>query len=110
MRPPSAHCVRPAGQLQVPSVHDAPSGQRVPHEPQLAALVSVSTHADTIMPPRPPKPKVHIVSPPSPQPAAHIPPEHVVPIPHRAPQRPQLALFEVGSTHVVPQRISDDEH
>ena len=80
----------------------------VPHEPQFAALVCVSTQADSIIPPRPPS--VHMVSPPSPQPAAHMPLEHVVPSPQRAPQRPQLALSEVGSTHVVPQRISDDEH
>lgn len=109
MRPPSAHCVRPAGQLQVPSLHVAPSGQRVPHEPQFAALVSVSTHVVAIIPPRPAG-RVHVVSPPSPQPAAHMPLEQVVPTRQRAPQRPQLALSEVGSTHVVPQRISDAEH
>jgi hypothetical protein len=39
----SAHCVSPAGQLQVPFVQVPPKGQFVPHEPQLPLLVDVST-------------------------------------------------------------------
>jgi hypothetical protein len=109
----SAHCVSPAGQLQVPFVQEVPL-HPVPHDPQLLALVNVSTQLDVIPPgpgkgPGNPGP-VHLVSPASPQPGAQILVEHVVPEPQVLPQRPQFALSEVGSTHVEPQRMSDDEH
>jgi hypothetical protein len=107
-RKPNWHCVRPAGQLQVPLTHEPPNGHSVPHDPQFALLVSVSTHVDIIIPRRPMA--VHMVRPPSPQPAAHMPLEQVVAPRHPLPQRPQLALFVVGSTHVAPHWMSDDEH
>jgi len=108
IRIPNEHWVRPAAQPQVPSVHEPPNGQNVPHDPQFVALVSVSTQVDIMTPPRPIA--VHMVSPPSPQPAAHMLSEQVVPPRHALPQRPQFALFEVGSTHVMPHRMSDEEH
>jgi hypothetical protein len=106
-RRPSAHCVRPAAQLHVPSTHEPPNGHNVPHEPQFVLLVSVSTQVDII--PRKPG-AVHMVSPPSPQPAAHMLFEHVVAPRQTLPQRPQFALFDVGSTHVAPHWMSDGEH
>jgi hypothetical protein len=106
-RRPSAHCVRPAAQLHVPSTHEPPNGHSVPHEPQFAALVNVSTQVDVI--PRKPI-MVHMVRPPSPQPAVHMLLEHVFAPRQTFPQRPQFVLFDVGSTHVAPQRMSDDEH
>jgi hypothetical protein len=110
-KPPneSAHCVSPAGQLQVPFVHVPPKGQLVPHEPQLALSVDLSTHMDVRDPGRNPC-EEHLVSPASPQPAAHLLLKHVVPPLQTLPHRPQLALFEVGSTHVAAHRMSEDEH
>jgi hypothetical protein len=110
-KPPilNAHCVSPAGQLQVPFVHVPPKGQFVPHEPQLAGSVDLSTHMDATDPGKNPC-EEHRVSPASPQPAAHLLSKHVVPPVQALPQRPQFALSEVGSTHVAAQRMSDDEH
>ncbi len=42
-RPP--HVVVPAGQAQVPAVHEAPPWQTFPHAPQLLLLVESTTHA-----------------------------------------------------------------
>ncbi len=59
--PVSVQSVVPVAHWQAPAVHVAPAGQALPHEPQLAWLVFVSTQAVTVMPPRPVS--VHAVSP-----------------------------------------------
>lgn len=40
----------------------------------------------------------------------HMPATHDCPAPQRLPQRPQLLVSVVGSTHVVPQRIRGAVH
>jgi len=90
------HSVSPEGQLQVPSVHVAPAGQALPHEPQLAALVCRSTQV--IMPP--PNPPVHAVSPVA-QPPVQAPFTHELPGPQRLPQAPQLLGAELRSTQML---------
>jgi len=109
MNPPAAHWVSPAAQVQVPSTQVVPGSHAVPHAPQFAALVLVSTQVVPIigiMPLPPPIGPVHAVRPPSPQPIVHTPLWQVVPAAQRLPQPPQLASSALVFVHVVPQRVS----
>jgi hypothetical protein len=111
MNPPVAHWVSPVAQVHVPSTQFEPGSQAVPHAPQFAALVLVSTQVVPIIGiiPLPPAIKpVHAVSPPSPQPMVHTPFWQVVPAPQRLPQAPQFASSALVFVHVVPHCVSPD--
>ncbi len=72
--------VVPAGQLtvhassQLPAVHERPAGHAMPHMPQFAALVRVSTH--------PPPQHVCVALHAAPAPQRHTPDTHVSPVSH----------------------------
>jgi hypothetical protein len=98
--PPPNVCVQtvsPVGHVHVPSLQVPPFGQALPHDPQLFALVSKSTHA-VPPPPNPPPPVVHDVRPLA-QPAVHTPLTHDSSGLQRLPHAPQFAVLELVSTH-----------
>ena len=74
----------------------------LPHEPQLALLVLVSTHANPVPLTQLVVPLGHVF--------AHPPPAHASVAKHALPQSPQLAGSEVVDTHRVPQRLVPGRH
>ena len=77
--------VEPAGQVHVPLRQVLPTGQTLPHEPQLELLDCVFTH----VPPHSLWPEGH----------AQTPDWHVMPPVHATPQEPQLELLFCRFTH-----------
>jgi hypothetical protein len=84
-KPPQS--VKPLGQVHVPVMHEAPTGQTVVHVPQWFASVWRLRH---VLPQR--------VSP-GPHPVEHTPPEQTWPSWHALAQEPQLRASVCVSTH-----------
>ncbi len=96
MRPP-AHCVSPAGQPHVPSLHAAPPGHAVPHAPQFRLSVSRFTHAF----PQSVSPAAVLQVP------VQTPAEQSVPGAQRLRHAPQLSGSLAVSVQAVPHSVSE---
>jgi len=87
----------PIGQEHMPAAQVCPIGQAVPHEPQLALSLAVSTQVIAAPVPQTVRGAVHAT--------AQRPVVQVCPIGQALPHMPQWVSLDCTSTHASPQRI-----
>jgi len=83
---------------QMPSWHDTPGVQALPHDPQLLVSDCVEMHA----PPQLTSPDAHSI--------LHSPFTHVSPVPHTRPHTPQFFASRARSTQIAPHAACPSGH